>query len=87
MSKRSLAVFSAILLSVSLFAGIAAAGTPEERVAAYHQALLDGDIDAAKSMLGEDLVLYEDGTPEKSMETYAKGHLKVPYAVSGNHDP
>ena len=69
MKKRSLVflVFMAAMLSVSLQVPSAVADTPEERVAAYHQAILDGDIDAARSMLGEDLILYEDGVPEKSI--------------------
>jgi ketosteroid isomerase-like protein len=84
MKKRSLVVlvFMAAILSASLHVPSAVADTPEERVAAYHQAILDGDIEAARSMLGEDLVLYEDGVPEKSMKHYAEGHLKSDIAFS-----
>jgi ketosteroid isomerase-like protein len=70
-----------ILLTVVL-AGTATAGTPEDRVAAYHQAILDGDIEAAKGMLDEDLLLFEDGYAETSRKHYAKGHLKDDIAFS-----
>lgn len=77
MGRRSLAILLTVLLLAGLAATAAAEGTPEERMAAYHQAILDGDIDAASSMLGEDLVLFEDGIAEKSKGDYVKGHLKA----------
>ena len=83
MKKNSLAIFLALVLSIGLFVeAAAAADTPEDRVAAYHQAILDGDIEAAKGMLGEDLILYEDGVAENSKEKYAEGHLKADIAFS-----
>ena len=85
MIKRSLlCTLIALTLLTALAPGTAAAGVPEERVAAYHQALLDGDIEAAKEMLGEELVLYEDGVPEKSLKHYTQGHLKSDIAFSEN---
>ena len=84
--KRSLAVILVAFLATGLFVGAALADTPEERVAAYHQAILDGDINAAKGMLGDDLVLYEDGVPEKSKEHYTEGHLKADIAFSAKAD-
>jgi hypothetical protein len=84
MKKRTLLTLIALTLMTVLVAGTAAAETPEERVAAYHQALLDGDIEAAKGMLEKELVLYEDGVPEKSLKHYTKGHLKDDIAFSEN---
>lgn len=84
MIKRSLLTLIALTLLTALVPGIAAAGTPEERVAAYHQALLDGDIDAAKGMLAKDLLLFEDGVAETSLKKYAKEHLKADIAFSEN---
>ena len=84
MKKRTLFTLIALTLLTVLVAGTATADTPEERVAAYHQALLDGDIDAAKGMLGKELVLYEDGVPEKSLKHYTKGHLKSDIEFSEN---
>jgi ketosteroid isomerase-like protein len=84
MKKRTLLTLIALTLLTALFTVPAAADTPEERVAAYHQALLDGDIEAAKGMLGKELVLYEDGVPEKSLKHYTKGHLKSDIAFSEN---
>jgi uncharacterized membrane protein YvbJ len=84
MKKRTLLTLIALTLMTVLVAGTAAAETPEERVAAYHQALLDGDIEAAKGMLEKGLVLYEDGVPEKSLKHYTKGHLKDDIAFSEN---
>ena len=76
MKKRSILALTALLLLTLPAAGTAKAGTPEEAVASYHQALLDGDIDAAKGMLAEELLLFEDGQVETSMKHYAEGHLK-----------
>jgi ketosteroid isomerase-like protein len=84
MKKRTLLTLIALTLLTVLVAGTAVADTPEERVAAYHQALLDGDIEAAKGMLGKELVLYEDGVPEKSLKHYTEGHLKSDIAFSEN---
>ncbi|MCJ7500541.1 nuclear transport factor 2 family protein [bacterium] len=69
-------------LLTALVPGTAAAGAPEERVAAFHQALLDGDIEAVKGMLAEDLLLFEDGQAETSLKHYAEGHLKDDIAFS-----
>ena len=82
MIKRSLLTLIALTLLTALVPGTAAAGAPEERVAAYHQALLDGDIEAAKGMLGKDLLLFEDGIAETSLKHYTKGHLKDDIAFS-----
>ena len=84
MKKRTLLTLIALTLLTVLVAGTATADTPEERVAAYHQALLDGDIEAAKGMLGKELILYEDGVPEKSLKHYTKGHLKSDIEFSEN---
>ena len=84
MKKRTLFTLIALTLLTVLVAGTATADTPEERVAAYHQALLDGDIEAAKGMLGKELILYEDGVPEKSLKHYTKGHLKSDIEFSEN---
>jgi len=77
MKKRALLTLIAMTLLTVLIAGTAAAGTPEELVAAYHEALLDGDIETAKGMLAEDLLLFEDGIAETSLKKYAKGHMKA----------
>ena len=84
MKKRTLLTLIALTLLTVLLAVPAVADTPEERVAAYHQALLDGDIEAAKGMLEKELVLYEDGVPEKSLKHYTEGHLKSDIAFSEN---
>ena len=84
MKKRTLLTLIALTLLTVLVACTATADTPEERVAAYHQALLDGDIEAAKGMLGKELVLYEDGVPEKSLKHYTEGHLKSDIEFSEN---
>ena len=84
MKKRTLMSLIVSILLALLVAGTAAADTPEERVAAYHQALLDGDIEAAKGMLEKELVLYEDGVPEKSLKHYTEGHLKSDIEFSEN---
>jgi len=77
MKKRGLLTVIAMTLLTVLIAGTAAAETPEEKVAAYHQALLDGDIETAKGMLAEDLLLFEDGIAETSLKKYARGHMKA----------
>ena len=82
MSTRSLVLIVVAFLLIVSFAVPAVAETPEERVAAYHQALLDGDIEAAKGMLDKDLLLFEDGVAETSLKQYAKGHLKSDIAFS-----
>jgi len=84
MKKRTLLTLIALTLLTVLLAVPAVADTPEERVAAYHQALLDGDIEAAKGMLEKELVLYEDGVPEKSLKHYTEGHLKSDIEFSEN---
>jgi ketosteroid isomerase-like protein len=84
MKKKSLLPLVAMILLTVVLAGTAAAGTPEEKVATYHQALLDGDIEAAKGMLAEDLLLFEDGIAETSLKKYAKKHLKDDIAFSAN---
>jgi ketosteroid isomerase-like protein len=82
MKNRSLVVLIASVLLTPLLALPAIAGAPEEMVAAYHQALLDGDIEAAKGMLAVDLLLFEDGVAETSLKAYAKSHLKADIAFS-----
>ena len=83
MIKRSLLTLIAMTLLTILVAGtVAAHSPPEERVASYHQAILAGDIEAAKGMLGKDLLLFEDGEVETSLKHYAKGHLKSDVAFS-----
>lgn len=82
MKKLFLLPVLATLLLTAPAAIPAAADTPEDTVAAYHQAILDGDIEAAKGMLHKDLLLFEDGIPETSLEHYAKGHLKTDIAFS-----
>ena len=82
MKKRTLLTLIALTLLTVLVAGTAAADTPEEKVAAYHQAIQDGDIEAAKGMLAEDLLLFEDGEAETSLKHYAKGHMKSDIAFS-----
>jgi ketosteroid isomerase-like protein len=70
------------ILLVTLFSVPALADTPEQTVAAYHQALLNGGADAARELLADDLLLFEDGVPETSLEHYAGGHLKADVAFS-----
>ena len=82
MKKRSLLTLIVSIFLTVLVADTAAASTPEEKVAAYHQALLDGDIEAAKGMLAENLLLFEDGLTEISLKQYAKSHLKDDIAFS-----
>jgi len=82
MEKRSWMITITLTLLVVLAAGTAVAGTPVEAVAAYHQALLDGDLEAAKGLLAADLVLFEDGVAETSLKHYTEGHLKSDIAFS-----
>ena len=82
MNNRSLVALIVSILITVLFTGTALAESPQERVAAYHQALLGGDIDAARGMLAEDLLLFEDGMVETSREQYAGKHLKADIAFS-----
>ena len=82
MIKRSFLTLIALTLLTAMAPGTAAAGAPEEKVAAYHKALLDGDIEAIKGMLAEDLLLFEDGQAETSLKHYAEGHLKSDIAFS-----
>ena len=82
MKRYAISIILAPLLLTTLLAVQAAAGTAEEKVAAYHQALLDGDIEAAKGMLAKELLLFEDGVAETSLKHYAKGHLKSDIAFS-----
>ena len=82
MKKRTLLTLIVLTLFIVLVAGTAVAGEHEDIVAAYHQAILDGDIEAAKGMLDEDLLLFEDGFAETSLKHYAKGHLKDDIAFS-----
>ena len=70
------------ILLVTLFNVPALADTPEQTVAAYHQALVDGDTEAARALLADDLILFEDGVAETSLEHYAEGHLKADAAFS-----
>ncbi len=82
MKKLSLlAVLTILFLTVAAVMP-AAADTPEDTVAAYHRAILDGDIQAATGMLHKDLLLFEDGIPETSLDQYAKGHMKSDIAFS-----
>jgi len=82
MKRPAISVLILAIFLPALTAVPAAAETPEAKVAAYHQALLDGDIEAAGGMLSEDLLLYEDGIPETSRERYVGGHLKLDIAFS-----
>ena len=51
-------------------------------MAAYHNALVSGDAEAAKELLAEELILFEDGVAETSREHYTGGHLKADVAFS-----
>lgn len=82
MNKHTISVLIVSIILTGLFAVPALAGTPEEKVAAYHQALLDGDIESAKGMLAKELLLFEDGVPETSLKHYVNGHLKSDIAFS-----
>jgi ketosteroid isomerase-like protein len=82
MNNRSLVALIVCIMITAFFTGTAVAETPEARIAAYHQALLDGDIEAAKGMLDKDLLLFEDGMAETSRKQYAGSHLKADIAFS-----
>jgi ketosteroid isomerase-like protein len=82
MKKRTLLTLIAVTLLTVVVAGTAAAGSPEDMVAAYHKAIQTGDIEAAKGMLAEDLLLFEDGIAETSLKHYAKGHMKSDVAFA-----
>jgi hypothetical protein len=84
MKKRTLLTLIAMTLLTVLLAGTAAAGTPEERVAAFHQTLMDGDIEGVKGMLAKDVLMFEDGVADTSLKKYAKGHLKADIAFMEN---
>lgn len=75
-------VFVAAAVVPVMTSGSAAAETPQERVAAFHEALLDGDEEAVKGMLHPDLLLLEDGQAENSLQQYAGSHLQSDIAFS-----
>jgi ketosteroid isomerase-like protein len=48
---------------------------PTEVVDAFHKALTDGDAAGALSLLGQDLVVFEFGLVDPTMQAYAFAHL------------
>jgi ketosteroid isomerase-like protein len=82
MKRLTLLILVLSTLLIAMAAGTAVADSPETMVAAYHQALLDGDAQAAKGMLADDLLLFEDGGAETSLKHYAEGHMKNDIAFS-----
>ncbi|WP_027864103.1 YybH family protein [Massilia alkalitolerans] len=60
------------------FAGVhsaALAATPKETVAAFHEALTNGDKDRALAFLSPTVAIYEAGYVERSRDEYAQHHL------------
>ncbi len=43
----------------------------------FHAALRSNDVQLARSVLSDDVLIYESGTAERSAEEYAAGHLKA----------
>ncbi len=43
----------------------------------FHTALRTSDTDLARSVLSNDVLIYESGTAERSAEEYAAGHMKA----------
>lgn len=74
MFKQSLA---ASIVAVAL-AGVHSAGlaaTPKETVAAFHEALTNGDRERALAYLAPAVAIYEAGHVERSRDEYARHHL------------
>ncbi|GAA4821904.1 hypothetical protein GCM10011365_18910 [Marinicella pacifica] len=46
-------------------------------VTKFHKALRSKDTDAIQSVLSEDVLIYESGKAERSLEEYAAGHMKA----------
>lgn len=53
---------------------------PEATVEAFHAALKSGDAEAVKSTLSPDVLIYEGGGAERSLEEYASHHLPADMA-------
>jgi hypothetical protein len=53
----------------------AGAASPQETVAAFHDALARGDRAKAASLLAPEVAIYEAGHVERSREEYANNHL------------
>ncbi|KAA3647390.1 MAG: DUF4440 domain-containing protein [Proteobacteria bacterium] len=45
-------------------------------VTKFHQALRSKDTDSVRSLLSDDVLIYESGKAERSLEEYASGHMK-----------
>ena len=72
---RHLLVLAA-LAALSLPAHCATpSATPSETLAAFHQALSDGDATRAAALLSPDVEIYESGHVERSRAEYAAHHL------------
>ncbi|MCX7543871.1 YybH family protein [Marinicella gelatinilytica] len=46
-------------------------------VTKFHQALRSKDTDSVRSLLNDDVLIYESGKAERSLEEYAAGHMKA----------
>jgi len=58
-----------------LFSGLDADAA--QVVKQFHTALRNSDTELAKSVLSDDVLIYESGTAERSSEEYAAGHMKA----------
>lgn len=70
--------FAALLASTSCIA----ANDPLLTVAAFHQAMQQGDSKAALAQLAEDVLIYESGHVERSRREYGEHHLPADIAFS-----
>ena len=61
----------------------AVAGSPEAVVDAFGDALAAGDAAAVRALLAADVLIYESGGAERSLEEYASHHMSADMAFVG----
>jgi hypothetical protein len=73
----TLQFLAGLMLATALYATApdAGAASPQETVAAFHDALARGDRAKAASLLAPGVAIYEAGHVERSQEEYANKHL------------
>lgn len=71
-----------ILATTALSTASFAANDPLLTVAAFHQAMQQGDKAAALAQLSEDVLIYESGHVERSRREYSEHHLPADIAFS-----
>lgn len=77
-----LLVILALVVTVSGTSAQVAQQTPQETVATFHQALVDGEKAQALALLASDIVIFESGGAELSRQEYASHHLPADMAFS-----